>query len=189
ALYRFDCPPALLLGEYELGLVTPEARTQIARHVLDCSRCAEELQVLRSSLAADFLAEAAPEVGLAERVRRVVATLFVPPPSPAYAALRGPGQDAARTYHADGLSITLGPGPQAQRGRVALIGLIVQEDAAAESLAGSQAHLIAPGGESETAEIDELGNFGFDDIAPGTYQIELRLPGQIVVIEDVGVGT
>ncbi|HEX2034509.1 MAG TPA: hypothetical protein VHS99_10020, partial [Chloroflexota bacterium] len=90
SLGRFNCPSPQLLGEYELGFVTPEARTEIARHVVDCPRCNDELHTLRSFLAGDPTADLAhaPREGLVARVRRVVATLFVPPVGTAGAALR-----------------------------------------------------------------------------------------------------
>ena len=34
-----------------------------------------------------------------------------------------------------------------------------------------------------TAELDELGNFVLDDLAPGTYQLALRLPDREVIVE------
>src|SRR5215472_7763099 len=34
-LYRFDCPSSQMLGEYELGILVPEERLRIARHVVE----------------------------------------------------------------------------------------------------------------------------------------------------------
>ncbi len=34
-----------------------------------------------------------------------------------------------------------------------------------------------------TAELDELGNFVLDDLAPGTYRLSLRLPDREIIIE------
>src|SRR5258708_9059590 len=51
SLYRFDCPDAHTLGEYQLDLLEPEHRTSVAAHAVDCDECRTELQTLRSYLA------------------------------------------------------------------------------------------------------------------------------------------
>ena len=51
ALYRFDCPDAHTLGEFQLDLLEPEHRRSIATHATDCDACSAELQLLRSYLA------------------------------------------------------------------------------------------------------------------------------------------
>ncbi len=188
ALYRFDCPPAQALGEYELGLTSPEGRSGVARHVLDCPHCMAELLSLRTFLADDMALAPAPRGGPVEGLRRVVATLFVPAPGAGAAALRGGTDGEGATYRVEDLTITLGPGPPGPRGRASLMGLIVREDHDLEVSAGSTAHLLSATGEPVTAAIDELGSFAFDDIAPGNYGLELHLPGLIVAVEDVSVG-
>jgi hypothetical protein len=42
-LYRFDCPPALSIGEYALDLLERPACTDLAWHLLQCPLCAAEL--------------------------------------------------------------------------------------------------------------------------------------------------
>jgi hypothetical protein len=187
-LNRVDCPPTQLLGEYSLDLLVAEQRTAIAGHVLECVRCAAELQTLRAFLREEALA-AAPEAGAMARLRRVVATLFVPTPSyaPGAVALRGAADATAQTYQAADMTITLGPGAQPRRGRASMMGLMVREAGDAEVPPGSIARLLAPSGAVESAEIDELGNFTFDDLHPGTFVLELQLADTVVVVEDVTV--
>jgi len=36
SLYRFDCPDAHTLGEYELDVLDADQRLRIATHVVDC---------------------------------------------------------------------------------------------------------------------------------------------------------
>ncbi len=89
ALFRFDCPPSQVLGEYAIDLVTPEDRTSVAQHVVDCPRCTSELRSMREFLVADDLLLPARS-GVVAGLRRIVASLF--PPAPALApavALRG----------------------------------------------------------------------------------------------------
>jgi hypothetical protein len=47
-LYRVDCPNPYTLGEYGLGFLEPELRTQVARHAALCDDCMDELQTLRA---------------------------------------------------------------------------------------------------------------------------------------------
>jgi hypothetical protein len=50
-LYRFDCPDAHTLGEYQLDLLEPENRRRVAAHEAECDACGVELRALRSYLA------------------------------------------------------------------------------------------------------------------------------------------
>src|ERR1700716_1061140 len=76
SLYRFDCPDAHTLGEYQLELLEPEQRTRVAAHASECDACRTELQMLRSYLSTPT---DMPESTL-EKVRRGVATLFYTAP-------------------------------------------------------------------------------------------------------------
>ena len=51
-LYRWDCPPNQVLGEYELGLLSGEVAAAVKRHLSRCTLCATEVATL-----ADFLAD------------------------------------------------------------------------------------------------------------------------------------
>jgi hypothetical protein len=193
ALFRFDCPSPQILGEYHLDLLSPEERTRIAAHELECPHCAAELQTLRSFLDAPLVGQdTTPAVmpGFAAAamggLRRVVAPLLTPPAAPAYAGLRGAAEDTVKTYQAGDLTITLTATPAARHGRVSLTGLLLSESAGLDEFAGAEVRLIAPGGAPETTEVDDLGNFVFDDLVPGAYRVELELEDRIV-IEDLQV--
>lgn len=188
ALYRFDCPPAQTLGEYELDVVTPESRTTIARHLLDCPLCMTELLSVRAFLAEDGAPAPVPGAGLVDGLRRLVATLFVPVPGVGAVALRGSGDGQATTYRVEDITITLGPGPPARRGRASLMGLVVRESGDLDVNAESTVRLVDDTGEGGRSDIDEFGNFAFDDVVPGRYGLELHLPGIIVAVEDVKIG-
>jgi anti-sigma factor RsiW len=59
SLYRWDCPPAQVLGEYHLGLLSNEMAVAVRFHLGTCMRCAGELALLSEFLAVDpVLAEA-----------------------------------------------------------------------------------------------------------------------------------
>ncbi len=172
-----------MLGEYELGMVIPAERLRIARHVTECPHCMAELVSLRAFLAAE---DDAPPVPVVERVRRLVAT-FVPAPRGAVAGLRGAEVESTRTYRAGDLTITLDVGA-VRRGHASLVGLIWREDGAALP-PGGMVTITGAGGASITAEVDDLGNFVFDEIAAGTWQVELALGDAIIAIDMLQIGT
>ena len=190
-LFRFACPTSHQLGEYELGVVSPEERTAIAAHVVECPRCTAELRTLREFLAGDLVAGLAnPLPGPVERLRRVVASVMAPRPGAGYAGLRGTAAADAgtRTYQAGDVSISLSTAPAATRGRLSLSGLLWREDADGE-VAGATVALLGAEDDTpaaqpgQTTELDELGNFTFDEVAPGIYRLEVTLGDQIVVID------
>ncbi len=185
-LYRFACPSPQALGEYDLGLLAAAERTRIAAHVVECPRCAAELRTLR-----DFLAtgDDAPPIGAVERMRRIVATLLPPPPrtSP-YASLRGAEDATTRTYQAGDVTITLDLGAPVRRGRTSLVGLLWRNGDDPETIAGSAVVLMDDGGITQTTAIDEVGNFTFDDITPGTYHMEVTLGDDHITIGGLSIG-
>ncbi|HET6315760.1 MAG TPA: hypothetical protein VFG86_04835 [Chloroflexota bacterium] len=171
ALFRFDCPEPHRLGEYELGIVRPQERVEIAKHVLECAYCADELQTLRQFLRA----EPPLRESLVSGVRRVLATLLAPSPSFGLAGVRGADTEL-RQYQADGMRLSIGPG--AEPGSV--IGLLVPAQP-------GEARLTSQDGEAQSAEVDDLGNFEFEDIPAGSYQLEIELPDEVIVVERLQV--
>ena len=176
-------------------MISADAGASLSTHVVECPLCTAELRTLRDFLAGDLVAGlAGPAPGPVERLRRVVATVLGPRPAGACAGLRGVGADArTRTYQAGDVSITVSTAPAARRGWLSLSGLIWREDADGER-AGSSVALIGAEDDTPTAqpgqttEIDELGNFTFDEVEPGAYRLEVTLGDQIVVIDDLPLG-
>jgi len=176
SLYRFDCPEPHRLGEYELGFVSPEERVQIASHALECSLCTEELQTLRGFLAAEPpLAES-----FGSPLRRVFATLLSAGPALALGGVRG-AATRLRQYAIDDARLSIGPGLE----RGSLIGLLVP--GTRELPARAEARLLSEDGAHRLAEVDELGNFEFDDVPAGSYVLEIELPDEIIVVEQLAV--
>ena len=184
-LHRFDCPSPQELCDYDLGLLPPAERTKIAAHVVVCPHCAGELGTLRDFLASEPAELTRPAAG---PLRRVVATLLAPAPDAAYAGLRGADDATAQTYQTGGVTIALDTQFDRRRGRGALTGLLWQEDPAAADLAGAAATLLAPDGATRTTALDDVGNFAFDDLAPGRYQVEVTLGDQLVTIPELRIG-
>jgi len=181
ALFRFDCPSPFAIGEYALdSLIDPERRL-LAEHVLGCADCAGELQTFR-----EFLATKAPTPKSAWP--KVFATLFTPSRQPQLSALRGDARHASAEYHAGPVHVILGALPTRRRGAVTIDGLVLH-DASPESVAGRQITLAAAEDEPlATTRTDDLGNFGFDEIAAGTYRLEIHFDDELVVIQRLTFG-
>lgn len=184
ALHRIDCPDPDDLGEYVLGLLAPGRRTAVAAHLLGCPRCADEVADFRTSLGATALA---PVARAASPVRRLIASLFTPAPGPA-AALRGGDTDESLTFRADDVSLTIDRAPVVRRGQTSLAGLIWRESEGGPPLAGSPVHLTAADGATRATTIDDLGNFAFDNLAVGTYQLEVVLGDTVIAIDGLAIG-
>jgi hypothetical protein len=177
ALYRFDCPDAHTLGEYQLDLLEPGHRTQVAAHVAECDECRSELQTLRS-----FLAEpVTPPESLASRARRIVATLFTPRAGLAYGGLRGSADTSTRVFAAGDVTVTIGTADT----RSSLYGLVVGTQL--QQGATVSIKLVPREGAPKISALDDLGNFDFVDVAPGSYTLEVELPDGTIVIEELRV--
>ncbi len=181
-LYRCDCPAPHTLADYHLQLLAPEERRQVAAHIRDCPACADDVQTLRR-----FLADqpAMPPPGPFGEIKRIVATLLTPAPGLVSVDVRGAGEAVTRTYRAADLTITIRLGAGTRRGYRRLSGVIWREGSGAETLAGQMLQLIGHDGTERTTEIEDLGDFAFDSVEPGTYRLEVALPDGIVVVEDL----
>jgi len=172
-LYRWDCPPSQVLGEYQLGLLSKELTAAVKNHLAMCVLCATEVVTLTEFLAHDpLLTERAPvpsvsvqtssphnnhrsgqgTKGVLDRlgdrsragVRRIVATLL--PPQPRFAYQREIAQATLwpRRYSAEDLSISI----QVERGTshrdaLQLIGLVTRKGEALGVLQGTPVLLSA----------------------------------------------
>jgi hypothetical protein len=169
-LYRFDCPDPHTLGEYQLEVLDPEQRVEVARHASTCEECTAELSTLRAFLASD----PAPSQTLADRVRRVVATLLAPSPTLGLAGMRGAADVESRQFRAEGVSITIAPGGEPG----AIVGLVT----GAVDLKDRPVRVA-----NVTGLVDDLGNFELAGLTPGAYALELELPDRVVVVENLQI--
>lgn len=223
-LYRFDCPPSQVLGEYQLGLLSKELTAAVDNHLSMCTLCATEVATLVGFLANEqLLAKPVAVPGIAvqtsspnnnhrsaadaksviERlqnkaneahagVRRIVATLL--PPQPRLALQRDTAQAALwpRSYTVEGVNISIQVEREAShRDSLQLIGFVTRKGEAIQALQGTQVQLLLQDVSMSSTEyaqnIDELGNFIFSAIVPGTYSLELQLPDSTIVIEQFPV--
>jgi hypothetical protein len=179
SLYRFDCPDAQTLGEYELDMLDPVERTRVAAHAVGCDDCKSELGELRA-----FLAEPTKVAEpVLQRARRILATLVTPRPGLAYGGLRGASDSTTRLYEAGDVTVTIGPGSTTG----SVLGLVVSAGMPAAALDGRAVRLVNPLGKPAETRLDDLGNFEFEHVEAAIYSLEVDLPVGLVVIEELRV--
>ncbi|MBO0778379.1 MAG: hypothetical protein J2P37_06075 [Ktedonobacteraceae bacterium] len=203
-LYRWDCPPNQVLGEYHLGLLDEQQAAEVRQHVGACALCAAEVAGLVAFLAQDSMPvthsptsnhhamrdirQVLDQMGeqVAGGVNRIIATLL---PSPRLSHVRDAAQHVSswpRRYGAGEIHLSL----QVERGRndeLRLIGFVTRKETALEALQGTPVHLLAQDGTSYTQEVDDLGNFVFSALAAATYALELHFSEGIVAIEHIAI--
>jgi hypothetical protein len=175
ALYRFDCPEPHQLGEYELDVVEHDVRLRIASHAADCDPCGTELRMLRQFLATD----PPMPVTLFEQARRVIATLMVPKPGLGLAGIRG-ADTQVRVYQVAGARLSISPGTEPG----SIFGLLVLESS---GLLDGEVLLVPASGDPQTTPLDDLGNFEFDQLPRGSYAMEVHLPEQVIIVQELRI--
>ena len=211
-LYRWDCPPNQILGEYQMGLLNSDVEKVVQSHLKKCVLCAAEVATFIEFMANDpMLVERVAvqpssqnnHVGIkqqakrtleelrersATQVRRIVATLATP--QPRFANQRHTANAALwpRRYTVEDFSISM----QIERGTerndaLQLIGLVTRKGASLETLRGIPVSLSSQTSPVYTQVVDDLGNFIFSSISPATYSLELQLPDTTIVIEQLPV--
>ncbi len=186
AFFRFDCPPPLVLGEYQLGLLSAADRRTIEAHLQLCPHCASEvadlltyLTVIAPTIEPVSDLEATPP--FLERVRVVVARLA--------AELSNVGTLGGLTSAAAGVRGTVGDQlvyTIEELGDAVQVIIDVQADAQNPTqrvmlglLLGLPvpevltAHLWHANQPATTTPVDRLGNFVIAGLAPGTYDLIL----------------
>lgn len=216
-LYRWDCPPNQVLGEYQLGMLDRETTLGVELHLRTCVACSVELSTAREFLSGDpvlveqsasipFLAadpvpnnhRAQPQAmgaalnRLLDRAssgaRRIIATLLPPQPRLAYQRNTAPSDLWPRRYVAEDFHISLQVEREASRtDSFQLFGFVSRKNTALETLQGLPVLLLSQTGAVAAQNVDELGNFIFSSLVPAAYNLELQAPDGIIVIEQIPV--
>jgi anti-sigma factor RsiW len=174
-LYRFDCPPSQVLGEYQLGMLSKELTAAVNNHLSLCAHCSAEVATLVEFLENEqALTEPVAVPGIPVRTsspnnnhrsvpsaksvldrlqntanagaRRIIATLL--PPQPRLAYQRDTTQVGLwpRSYSAEDISISIQVEREtSRRDALQLIGFVTRKDEALQSLQGTQVQLIPQG--------------------------------------------
>ncbi len=194
-LYRSICPSAVDLNYYCLGVVSPEQRTAIASHALDCPACADDIALIRRQQAA-FDPFAPATFSLRRAVRRLFATLVVQQAQPVLRNQPAKG-GWPRQYRAESvdLSLHLSRGG-AGNGDIMLLGIITSSDntETVNAFEGMTVKLFSSNDEHTEEEepllttlVDDVGNILLEPVPAGTYTMLVHLPGRDVVIEGLDI--
>lgn len=204
-LYRSQCPDATKLNFFCAGLLPPDERVDIAKHIARCPLCAEEIVDIQRVLN-DFDASS-PAASLSfplPTVQRIIASLV---PWQPQLVTRGelPQSSWPRQYRAESLNISLHLS-RASTGETMLLGLFtsVNPNESIEffegvpvDLYGASDPLIDQGGNDSkdekvvvpvmSGQVDDLGNLVFKAVPMGKYVMIIRLPDTELVIKDLSI--
>ncbi|MBE2221040.1 MAG: hypothetical protein IAF02_05840 [Anaerolineae bacterium] len=172
-LYRIDCPASEDLGEYHLKMLSGEQAQGIRQHVSICPHCSWELAQLEA-----YLTDLAPEITFSnrEKIHILVAKLiprgldasFSPAPFPAF-ALRGEADSEPLMYEVDDYQLNLEIQDDPMKpGHKSILGLLVGGGGSV-----FEAQLRQNGRSLQQTTIDDIGNFVFTGVQPGTYDLIL----------------
>lgn len=177
-----------VLIDYVADLLPPEERARVARHLLICRRCSDEVAELR----ADLAEPAVPPSGvpLLERLAVTIATLLHPTAAPpAYAGTRGgmPGLQPP-TYAAGDARITIHVA-SVGGGLVAVRGMVLSPQHPPAALVRSRVDLLCGDRIVATEDLTEYGHFTLSGIAPGEYALRVSFPDRAVLIPALDLTT
>lgn len=175
-LYRLSCPPSIELGKFYLGLLPPPGATAITQHLARCPHCTRETAQLES-----FMAALAPDLELSsldrlraqfeERIKVRLARPVLGGMTPAFGGVRG-DQEGPFVFQADGVQVIIEVQDDSEQpGHKFLVGLVTGMDAP-----DLKARLWRSDQCVATAAVDDLGNFVFLNLAPGSYVLTLSDP-------------
>lgn len=184
-LYRVTCPTADELGEYHLHLITGSQAATIKQHLEDCPHCRAELAQLQTYLASLTLDV---EHSLIERAQIWIARLIPlgtmgggSAMQPAL-ALRGQ-DDGPLMYEAGDAQLTLEVQDDPQKvGARTILGLLIGVEPVE-----TKAHLWQNTQKAAQTPVDEIGNFVFTGLAPGTYELIVSGPDFEIHVQELVV--
>lgn len=183
-LYRVLCPDPVELGEYHLGVLDNDRRTRIKNHLDECPHCMAEVRTLQGFME-DVSREL--ELGLSDQVRVWIAermpnlsgggTL-----TPAF-GLRGDEQSGPLFYQAGEAQLTLEiQDDPNQPDRKSLLGLVIGVEPSE-----LQASLFLANQLVQSSSVDELGNFGFDLLETGSYELIINAPDVEIQVANIQI--
>ncbi len=185
-LHRAGCPPALTLGEHHLGLLNDQHAAEVAEHLRLCPACRKELGDLAAFMQ-HLRQPVADAVGVVLGSLRTLVAQQVGPGAggggpdfaPALRALPHSSEAAPAMYSALDVLVTVDSWIE----RMGLPGRAVAGLVAGPVDFTGAAASMDEGELGAATQIDELGNFLFSAVAPGTHHLVIRLPAEGVQIQ------
>jgi hypothetical protein len=187
-LYRLTCPGSQELGEYHLGLLSPDRAVAIQQHLLECPHCAREVLQLE-----DYLRVLGPTIEFSpvERVKVLIAQLISGGTrddakqgrlsfAPALAGIRGEA-DGPAVYQVDDIQIAIEIQDDAELpGHKIVLGLVTGPGSSGLNVTLRQADQIVA-----TTSVDYTGNFLIPRLDPGNYQLILIRPEMEIHVQSL----
>lgn len=178
-LFRQTCPDAQTIGDYTLNMLPKKEVADLATHLHFCPHCQRELAITTR-----FIEVPAPADTLANRLRVVLAKIWQPKseagsPTPQM-ALRG--DDSAQTVIYDGdngtrVMLNTHPDPT-QPEKYAITGLMIGSVSQNSAVAlWKDDEIIA------SIPVEDSGNFSFNALNSGEYELILKSPQLIIHIQ------
>lgn len=196
-LHRFDCPPLDLLRDYTLAMLEAPAADQIATHLDWCPRCREEVTTIKAALETEAVTvekREASRPGLLTQIKDVfedmrvtVATLVTPlAPSAAGVGLRGTSahEPMSLLYEAndDAINLLVDRASDSITPTVTVDGQLFSGAALAAGEAMATLTAVDMTRPPIHREIDITGNFTFQQLTPGDYQLRIKTADQQIVV-------
>lgn len=186
ALFRHLCPTQMELGEYELDLLEPRRRQEIASHIAVCVHCSGDLAQIREFLTLDDpQPHRRPETpSLMERARIFVVNLLSPPsdvlvPATVQLALRGEEDEMKTVTYRVGpylVALSFQKDPT-QLDSHYLLGDVHPVDEDEPDWQDWHAHLWRSDTPVASVALDRDGQFSFSDLLVTDVPYELILSG------------
>ena len=184
ALKRADCPTRDDLREYKWQALPQWQMAQIGKHLINCSRCTEEVAMFAGPAP---IAQEATLTRIRNKVKRIVATL-IPPATPTLAFNTRGEDDVVLRYAIPGheaWKLLLWPQDtgQAHSLRVELSGK------GSEAVLPTPVKLLGPRDVTVLdQELDETGEANFHSLDLGAYTLRLELADEWIEIHNLEIG-
>ena len=187
-LFRANCPGSETLGEYQLGLLTPDRSAAVEQHLSDCPLCTRELTELKT-----YLNQLQPDLEFSplEKIKVLIAQLINESgglqadrwsPQPAVSGLRGRGGGPA-LYRVNDVQIAVEVLDDIlQPDRRTLLGLVFGVNPSDFSAQLWQAEQLVT-----TTTVDAGGNFAISGLVRGQYELILKDPAAEIHIQSLEV--
>lgn len=183
---RVGCPNIQALGEFALKLITGKESKKIQSHIQNCTWCTAEFSLLNQELAIALpeFEEVIQTDSLADKLRRVVATLVTPRTA---MSVRGSGPaepTAPRDYEIEDVTIVVRIQPgKIKKHLMTVTGTTSRLGHTPEEYIGSVVRLLQGESVLATETLDESGSFYFENIANvPIFNLEVQLAEKIVVV-------
>jgi len=181
ALIRFDCPSGKRLFEYAVGLLDPVDADVVASHLQICTRCQDEYTQVQSASFPETVATSPFKAlsTLPRLVASIVSAAFGSQLQPVSQTRSAKEEDVIQEYEAGTLMLSLrqlaGTTPIVMHG-----GLSTGD--------GVIARLLHAGGTTVAHEVVIQGDaFTFDEVMPGTYDLEVICTDRIVMVATLSI--